>query len=472
MSLLSACLNVRPAMYDSVRRALRSIGSAVLAAAAVLVLQEVAAPVPVHAEQAAAAESFVNSVGVNLHLSYRDTLYYQNFDLIYASLHSLGIRHVRDGLPLSPPPNFYARLKQLSQEGIHVDLITSPGETLTDLQRVQKAAYPALENLEAPNEYDAKGADWLPVLKAYLPKLAADVAALPGKPAWERVIGPSLTQQKSYALLGDVDAWASYGNLHNYLSGFNPGTNGWGDNGYGSIAWNLGNVGVTNPGQPVMTTETGYTNQKGAPGYVPQSISARYLPRLLLEQWNHGIYRTYLYELLSSGGQDFGLLSSAGVQKPAFSAIANLLAMLSDPGSAIAPGSLSYSMNGARPDVQRALFQKRDGSFYLALWVEAPGWNVNTKSFIPVPAQSATLVFGQPIGQITAFTFNDNGGVTRSTLTTGRKVEISITDKLTLFHIVPQRRTMGHAVSQASRSVICATGDCSHPRQDMKLASR
>ena len=50
----------------------------------------------VAALNASAADGFVDSVGVNTHVTYTDTVYARNFSLFAAALADVGIRHVRD----------------------------------------------------------------------------------------------------------------------------------------------------------------------------------------------------------------------------------------------------------------------------------------------------------------------------------------------------------------------------------------
>jgi len=393
------------------------------------------APAAMPSVKAASADEFVDSVGVNVHLAYTDTLYYQNFPLILSSLESLCVRHVRDGLQTAPFSDYYNRYDQLASNGVHADLITSENQPMSVLKAAMTGMPSAIESFEGPNEADLARGAWISTLKAYMSTIYAGVKALwPSMP----VYSPSLAMgYASYVDLGNVDATSNFGNLHNYFDGFNPGTGGWGANGYGSIVWNLTNVAITNPQQPVVTTETGYTNQTSVVGSVPEAIAARYMPRLLLEQWNHGITRTYLYELLSSGGQDFGLLRPDGSRKPAFTAVANLLGWLQDPGPAFKLNSLQYSLSGGNADLHSALFQQRNGKFYLALWVEEVGYDINANVPIAVTPQTVTLTVQSPAMITGMIDFEDDGGTWSRTVNNQQVLTRTITDHVTLIHIYP-----------------------------------
>ena len=386
-------------------------------------------------DKASSADEFVGSAGVNIHLSYTDTLYFKDFELIHRSLGALGVRHVRDSLPAAGS-SFYERYNELASSGIRVDLIATPDENEPVIDAAIHGMPSAIEDFEAPNEYDQHPETWEKTLRLYLKVLYRAAKHSPGSSSYP-VFGPSLTREQSYSRLGEVTACSDFGNLHNYFAGHNPGTRGWGDKGYGSIDWNLKNVEITNPGQPVVTTETGFTNQATAPGTVPEEVAARYLPRLLLEQWNHGIKRTYLYELLSSGGEDFGMLRSDGSRKPGFQAVSTLLQMLKDPGQSTPLDSLPYTLSGAEPNLHHALFEKHDGSFFLALWIEEPAYDVDARRLTEVPAQHLQIAFEGLFPDVTSFEFDDAGVALSHQLGARKSLTQTITDRLTVLKIVP-----------------------------------
>ena len=64
-------------------------------------------------------------------------------------------------------------------------------------------------------------------------------------------------------MVGDLSAFFDQANIHNYLAGRHPGTPGWGDDGYGSIDWNLRLIRRYSGGKPITTTEIGYQDAPG-----------------------------------------------------------------------------------------------------------------------------------------------------------------------------------------------------------------
>jgi hypothetical protein len=340
----------------------------------------------------------------------------------------------------SPTSTYVLEHNLLGQLGIDTIFTTSVGQSASLI-----ASYPALmaqcfAGYDSPNEYDNQGiANWVPPLKA---QLAVTSNAVRGANMSKRypVIGPSLVQQTSYPELGNVAPSIDYGNLHNYPGGHNPGNTGWGaldaqGHGYGSIPWNLDQLAIDSPGLPYYTTETGYTNDPTAFEWVPQSVSAVYMPRLVLEQWRAGFTRTFIYELVSEGGEDFGLISSTWQRKPAYTALANLLVFLADKGYTFTPTSLNYGIVGGDSNLHQLLMQRHDGTFFLALGHEESSYNVNTATAVAVTPETVTVQL--PAGaQKLAYTWDATGAMTQSRPANTNPFNLTITDKLQILEVV------------------------------------
>ena len=385
-------------------------------------------------ETAKSADAFVDSVGVNVHLHDSDTLYAQ-FDSVETALTNLGVRHIRDGLIDTTWTPYYDRLNELGSLGIKSTLITNPAESNDLLTGYPQRVSDSFEAYEGPNEYDASGdPNWAATLNSFMARLYGAVKSNPNTARFP-VFGPSLTQPGSYPQVAASAPFFDDANLHNYFGGRNPGTPGWGNNGYGSIGWNLALVQSAWPCKPIVTTETGYLNDLSNPQGIPEQISGRYLPRVLFEQWNHGIEKTFIYQLLEEGSQfpdnSFGLVHSDFTPKPGYTAIENLLHLLSDPGPAVALGSLDYSLSGNLGNIHHTLLEKRNGVFYLAVWVEAPAYDVNAKKILPVATQTVTLQFKQT-ETVKSYVLDDEGGMTASTLGSGQTQTISVNDRVTV----------------------------------------
>ena len=108
-----------------------------------------------------------------------------------------------------------------------------------------------------------------------------------------------------------------------------------------------------------MATESGYhtaLSWDGSHPAVTESAQARYIPRLSLEFYEAGLPRTYMYELIDQGTSlthredHFGLLRNDGTEKPAFRALASMIAILKDPGSTFTTGNGDGGSRTSLPD--------------------------------------------------------------------------------------------------------------------------
>jgi hypothetical protein len=364
-------------------------------------------------EQAVSADAFVDSIGINIHL-HNGNMIYGNFPVISSALRDLGVRHTRDGLIHTTWEEYYRRHVQLAQSGIHCLFITGAGDTQEQLLRFTEKVHGAAEGFEAPNEYDASGdQDWAPKLLAYMPRLMLIASSIPSSRK-VLVVGPALVTPGADKKVPGLSASFDEANMHNYFGGHNPGTSGWGDNGYGSIRWNMALAEKAWGKKPIVTTETGYLSDTRAPQGVGELAQGVYTPRIFLEQALHGVQRTWLYEL-ADGDQtvpldqrSFGLLRSDGSRKPAFVALQRLIRLLSDPGPAVTPSALPLVVKASTPEIHHLLFQKRDGRFYLAFWLEVPALDSSGKETDAKPV-SFTLRTDKPLRSALLYTVAPGG---------------------------------------------------------------
>jgi hypothetical protein len=347
-------------------------------------------------EKPMSADEFVDSIGINIHLHNGNTLY-GNFPVIFGALRDLGIRHTRDGLINTTWQEYYRRHTQLAASGMHCLFITGPEDTATQIRGFTEKVAGAMEGFEAPNEYDNSGdSDWAVKLSAYMPRLKSVAASisLPGKIP---VVGPALVTPDADRKVPGLAASFDEANMHNYFGGHNPGTAGWGDNGYGSISWNVALSEKAWGKKPIITTETGYLTDVHAEQSIDEAVQAVYTPRIFLEQTLHGILRTYLYELADGNNiiplneRSFGLIRNDGSRKPAFEALQRLIGLLSDPGPAFHPTQVFLQLGPAVPELHHLLFEKRNGVFYLAFWLEDSSFDQKTKKETAVKPVSVTV---------------------------------------------------------------------------------
>jgi hypothetical protein len=383
------------------------------------------------------ADSIADNVGVNVHLHNGDTVY-GNVGLIQELLTDLGARHTRDGLIDTTWQEYYQRHIALGRLGIKCLFITSPGQSSALLTSWPSRVPGAFEGYEAPNEYDASGdPHWAATLNAFVPAL---YHAVKGNPATAKfpVVGPSLTQAASYAQLAGLEQYFDLSNMHNYLGGHNPGTPGWGDGGYGSITYNINNNQTAWRGKQIWTTEIGYVTDTSNAQGIPELVEGKYAPRMILEQALHGVGRTYIYELIDQLVGDsgrYGLARNDGSRKPAFTALKNLMAILADPGSPAAPQNLQFTLVGASSRVHHLLMAKRDGSYYLAFWVEGQDYDVNKHMETPVGPEKLTFVSSRVFKTARLAAFHADGSLETTQLAPGAHIPLAAADCVSILKL-------------------------------------
>ena len=394
--------------------------------------------------QSKTADGFVDSVGLNVHFSYYGSVYTNQSSQLIQKIAQLGVRHLRDQMPwegtnVGNSP-FYTIHNTLGSNGVKTDYIL----TSINYPMGQVSIYPTLVNdmeaVEATNEYDGSGNySWVQIITNQQAVLYAEIHTQP-KTQNTVVVSPSLSQPANASRLGNLDRTSSVGNSHAYFGGYNPGNSGTGGANNPRFFMNLASVNT--PGEPIWITETGFWSVPGAywGGYgVSEASQAIYIPRVLLEFSNAGAARTYIYALADYTGADlFGLIRSDGTAKPAFGSLSHLISLLSDPGPAFAPVGLAYSLSGAGPNLHQALFQKRDGSFFLAVWVEALSYNFQTSQPISVPAQHVTLNLGRTVLAATSYQLDDAGNMSTTKLTQSEAIGLTVTDRVQIIKLVLQ----------------------------------
>jgi len=110
------------------------------------------APQPI--ESAVSARTFVESIGVNVHLHATDTAY-GNYPAVKSLLTGANLHHVRDGLIDTTWQAYYDRLNDLGSAGIHSTLITNVAQSTTLVSAYPSRVQRSLEAIEGPNETTA-----------------------------------------------------------------------------------------------------------------------------------------------------------------------------------------------------------------------------------------------------------------------------------------------------------------------------
>lgn len=384
-----------------------------------------------------AAESFVNSVGVNVHLHFFDTNYVKKYEAFRSLLIASHIRHIRDGLIDTSWNGYYDHLSDLASHGIRADLITAVGQSPAVIEAYPERVHPStIEAIEGPNEYNTSKGDWAPALIAFQKMLYQTVSASANY-GGVTVVGPSLTTAEAYAAAGDLSAFLDAGNSHPYPAGHEPATHGFGFGGlstYGSLDWNLRAARATSGSKPIYVTETGYGDAGVVPEGVSPAVKARYILRLFLETWNAGVARTYLYQFLDAGNDgygSYGIVDAAMHPKPAYTALKNLLGALSDPAPPRSLRPVDYAITG--PDrLHHALLERHDGSYALLLWLALPSWEVGTHRAIAVQPATVSITFANAARRIDTVSFDDAGNVVKRAIGPRRTFVLGVSDNVSI----------------------------------------
>jgi len=324
-----------------------------------------------------------------------------------------------------------------------------------ELNAIKIYALVAAVSLESPNEYDLEhgpDTDWVKRIQNYSSLLYIKVKSdemLKHLP----VIGPSLTTEQAYEAVGDLDQYIDYVNLHLYQGRRCPGANGTGPHGYGSITWFLNYLAQhqSSSGKHIQATEAGYHNYVPVGG-ISDEAEGKYVARMFAEFFRRGIVRTYKYELVDEEGKQgkegtFGLLRSNISEKPAFRAVKNLITILSDKGSNFAPDSSNYKFDGSVNDIREILFQKRNGDFYLMVWLEVPSWDLNASIDLYPPPQQVllTLLNNHNISSATLYAFNNSADVNVSVLPiNNNQMTLNVTDKINILKLSNHTNSIPH----------------------------
>lgn len=361
------------------------------------------------------ASSFIDSIGVAVHLSYTDTAYGKYEEIIRPRLKELGIKHIRGDGPTLKDFKTQSKFNDLASLGIKSTVIMEPRRVNPqEAVKVAKALSVSLEAVEGPNEWDLarkytyKGRGFPSGLRSYQNDLYWAIKRNSAT-AHLKVLAPAIAQMENIPRLGQIPC--DEGNLHFYPGPQTPTAR----NKQGSkldirFISKVKNMCGTNK---FVVTETGYHNalndNKTRSEGLPEAVSAKYLLRLFFEFYNRGIEHTYTYELIdykSNPALDdyqnhFGLLRNDGSPKPDFIAVKNTIALLQDDPAydlySEKPKQLSYKLQGDTKNINHTVLQKNNGNYYMIFWQDFKSYDQQKKAEIPVTKQSVKVSLKKPI---------------------------------------------------------------------------
>lgn len=366
-------------------------------------------------EMPSSAFDFVNSIGVNTHLNYFDRSY-GNFPFVERELTNLGVHHLRDGVHLQNADYnalLYGRWAQLGRTGIRFDAVVDPRSNLgimtgSLLDEVDSMAGNTIEAFEGPNEMDVSGEiNWQTVDRDYQTALFDSKKSSHSTHSIQ-VIAPSLAFASHGPQIGSLSNVIDLGNLHPYPAGAMP-----------SVIFpeQVALEKIICDSKQIVFTESGYHNAvnevNDQPG-VSESAAAKYIPRLFLEDFIHGIVRTYLYELLDEAPDPslkhpqfhWGLIRADGSEKPAYNSLKNLIEVLKDDSqqAALEPLRFVLDTSSSQNDhIHHLLLEKSNGAYDLVLWKEVPSYDIKKKMDIDNTGEPVHITLARKSRNITVF---------------------------------------------------------------------
>ncbi len=396
-----------------------------LTAALILLLQAALSG----AEVAKSADTVADAVGVNIHLDFGNTNYGYFPGLTTSLLSTSGIRYYRAGMTVWDQDAVNAIYNRLGALGLKGDYIFQSTDSVAKLQTFVNSVH-NVAAFEYQNELDNNGNPAWPAQARALGSTfyPAIHQLLPSVP----VVGPSLVYSGSSKQLGVVPMDAN--NLHFYVWNYPPdidyapGSAASMDAGQGPCMQNsaggwdcfpglnyaMDNAAADSPAVQFWITETGYRTS-GDPFSVPVTYEPSYFTREVLWALKNNVPKVFFYELLDEQfSGTYGMVDAQMQPKPGFEALSSLVHLMADPGTTpFTPGNLDYTLTGGDHFIKHALFQKRDGTFYLVVWQACAEWD--GKQDITPPAEPMSLsVSGKAIA--TLYTMQKSGDFAASTV--------------------------------------------------------
>ena len=266
------------------------------------------------------AEAFVNSIGVNAGGSSVST--------VNALTSEIGINNVRGAMVGANDPGIVMVHPYEDDTGYVDTSLAAIDAQLAGIESTYTGA--EVEAVEGPDEYDStiqwhSGDDpnWSATIRLFDQEMQQQMRAnswFNGIP----YIGTSMAYDWDYPAVGNEASFVDGGNAHDYPGTDNPQP--------AEENWFIEDSNYVTGGLPVWSTEVGYPTGTDS-GEIDTTLQARYYPRMFLDSFNDGYYRTFGFDLVDATDPGpYGIVESDGVTlKPAGIALQNLISILKDP---------------------------------------------------------------------------------------------------------------------------------------------
>jgi hypothetical protein len=173
-----------------------------------------------------------------------------------------------------------------------------------------------------------------------------------------------------YDKVGDMSAYADYGNAHTYPLVTQKPIN--------TIARLNGDAKLAAPSRPVITSEIGY-------GVVAFGENTRtdWLLDSIFDGIKLGDIKMYIYALYDDSSGQWGVMNNDGTARKSGQSIHNLMQLLADSGSL--HDSYTFALAGNTANDNVLVMEKSGGIFWLAFWNEIDAPHAVTFSATAVP---------------------------------------------------------------------------------------
>ena len=362
---------------------------------------------------------FLDSLGVNTHLSYTDGDYRRDGDVV-RELQYLGIHNVRDNVPNAgnqPAGQYVAALNYAASQGVRFDLVANCNIALSDqMQAIDAlvAAHPgavtAVEGTNEVNNYPCnQGPDAANFQSALFSAVHTDKA----------LAGASVYDFTGGAKTSTLSGRADYANNHPYPN-ISRGTTV-----YARMVSDYADYYAAQ--FPRVITEDGYQSLPDHGDGVDPAVQAVGTLQQYFSAAALGIQHTYLYELMDAYApgtppySTWGLFSTVtGEAKPAAVMLHNLTGTLAQlPRSGASTAQVKASIAGLPADGHAVALTDGWGGVSVWLWRDITPWNVAAQSeafppdvsvSVSVQGQSGACVsYGTSDGQIKSLTRGSTG---------------------------------------------------------------
>ncbi|MDQ2766764.1 MAG: hypothetical protein M3Y30_06370, partial [Gemmatimonadota bacterium] len=135
----------------------------------------------------------------------------------------------------------------------------------------------------------------------------------------------------------------------------------------------------------------------------------------------------------SDAEANYGMLRNDGSPKPAYNSMKNMIALLSDPGATFTPTALNYTLAGTTGTIRHALFQKRDGRFYLALWNDVSVFSTSSKTDVANANVNVIVSFATQPRSVTRY--QPAAGATGTSVVPAKTLTVAVPDSPVILEI-------------------------------------